>query len=59
MMKTVSVFGIGKLGFPVAACFASKGYKVIGVDVDPKIIEAVNERKPLIYEPGLTELLSE
>ena len=59
MMKTVSVFGIGKLGFPIVACLASKGYKVIGVDVDPKIIEAVNERKPFIYEPGLAELLSE
>ncbi len=56
-MKTISVFGIGKLGFPIVACFAHKGYRVIGVDTSPKIIEAVNERKPHIYEPGLAELL--
>lgn len=58
-MRSISVFGIGKLGFPIAACFAHKGYRVIGVDVDPKVIEAVNERRPLIYEPGLAELLEE
>lgn len=58
MMKTISVFGIGKLGFPMVACFASKGYKVIGYDVSPDTVRSVNERNPLIYEPGLTELLS-
>ncbi|MFC2010268.1 UDP-glucose dehydrogenase family protein [Chloroflexota bacterium] len=56
-MKTVSVFGIGKLGFPMVACFDSKGYRVIGYDVDEKVVKSVNERKPLIYEPGLIELL--
>jgi UDPglucose 6-dehydrogenase len=56
-MKTLSVFGIGKLGFPIVTCLASKGYKVIGFDVNPKIIDAVNERRPHINEPGLAELL--
>ncbi len=56
-MRSISVFGIGKLGFPIVACFAHKGYRVIGVDVDPKIIDAVNERRPHLYEPGLAELL--
>ena len=58
-MSSVSVFGLGKLGLPIVACFAHKGYRVIGVDVDPKIIEAVNEGKSPIYEPGLAELLEE
>ncbi len=57
MIKAISVFGIGKLGFPIIACFASKGYKVIGFDVNPATIKAVNERKPNIHEPGLVELL--
>ena len=57
-MSSISVFGIGKLGLPIMVCLAHKGYRVIGVDVDPKIIEAVNERKSLIYEPGLVELLA-
>ena len=58
-MSSISVFGLGKLGLPIVACFAHKGYRVIGVDVDPKIIEAVNERRSPIYEPGLAELLRE
>jgi len=58
-MHSISVFGIGKLGLPIVACLAHKGYRVIGVDVDPKIIAAVNERKPFTYEPGLAELLKE
>ena len=58
-MSTISVFGIGKLGLPIMVCLAHKGYRVIGVDVDPKNIEAVNERRPHIYEPGLAELLRE
>ena len=57
MMKSISVFGIGKLGFPIVACFASKGFRVTGYDVNPETIQAVNERKPRIFEPGLAELL--
>ena len=56
-MMSISGFGIGKLGFPLVACLASKDYRVIGFDVNPKTIKAVNERRPLIYEPGLAELL--
>lgn len=57
MTRTISVFGLGKLGFPIAACFASKGYRVIGYDPNPEAIKAVNERKPNIREPGLAEML--
>jgi len=56
-VKTLSVVGIGKLGLPLAAYYAHKGYKVIGVDVSPAIIRAINEGKPPIYEPGLEELM--
>ncbi|MDD5509207.1 MAG: nucleotide sugar dehydrogenase [Dehalococcoidales bacterium] len=58
-MKAISVIGIGKLGFPIVACFAHKGYKVIGVDVNPDLVQAVNNRKPVINEPGLADLLRE
>lgn len=57
MHRAISVFGIGKLGFPVIACFASRGFRVTGFDVNPETIAAVNERKPNIQEPGLIELL--
>ena len=58
MIKTISVFGIGKLGFPIVACFASKGYRVIGYDISSETVKAVNERQPNIQEPGLVELLA-
>ena len=41
-IKRISVIGIGKLGLCTASCFSSKGYKVIGVDVNPNTIVAVN-----------------
>jgi len=56
-MKTLSVIGIGKLGLPLAAYYSHRGYKVIGVDVNPTTVEAVNRGESPIYEPGLDELL--
>jgi UDPglucose 6-dehydrogenase len=32
-MEAVSVIGLGKLGSPMAAVFAAKGFRVVGVDV--------------------------
>ena len=58
-IKTLSVIGIGKLGLPLAAYYASRGYKVIGVDVNKSIVEAVNKGICPIYEPGLAELLKD
>lgn len=56
-MNSISVFGIGKLGLPLSACLANKGYKVIGVDMNQNVIQAVNEGKSPYYEPGLAELI--
>ena len=56
-MKTLSVIGIGKLGLPLAAYCAHKGYKVIGVDANKATIESVNKGVSPIYEPGIDELL--
>jgi len=55
--KALSVIGIGKLGLPLAAYYAHRGCKVIGVDVNKAVVEAVNKGKSPIYEPGLAELL--
>jgi UDPglucose 6-dehydrogenase len=55
--KALSVIGIGKLGLPLAAYYAHRGYKVIGVDVNKAIVEAINKGVCPIYEPGLKELL--
>ncbi len=51
------MIGLGKLGAPLAACLASKGFGVIGVDVDKKRLESVNKGIPPVFEPGLKELM--
>ena len=57
MIRTISVVGLGKLGTPMAACFAAKAFRVIGVDLDARKVEAVNRRTAPVYEPRLQELL--
>ena len=46
-MKTrfqrVSVVGLGYIGLPVAALLASRGLEVIGVDLNPLAVRAINE----------------
>ncbi|MBC6981695.1 UDP-N-acetyl-D-mannosamine dehydrogenase [Caulobacter sp. 17J80-11] len=54
----VGVVGLGYIGLPTAACLAGAGFEVIGIDVDPRVIEAVNAGRAHIVEPGLDELLS-
>ena len=56
-VKTVSVIGLGKLGAPMVACCASRGYSVIGVDLDPEVVCRVNAGVAPVVEPGLDELL--
>lgn len=54
-MTKVSIIGLGKLGSPMAACFASKGFTVVGVDVNQEVVTAINEGRPPVFEPGLEE----
>ncbi|WP_448577437.1 nucleotide sugar dehydrogenase [Thermosphaera sp.] len=58
-MKRVTVIGLGYIGLPTAVVFASRGFGVIGVDVDVKKVEAVNSGRCYIGEPGLDGLLRE
>jgi len=58
MIKSVSVIGLGKLGAPMAACFASKGYQVLGVDADLRKVEAIRQGRSPVFEPHLPELLA-
>lgn len=53
----VSVIGLGKLGSPVAAALASKGFEVIGADLSSTTVENINNGVAPIFEPGLQELL--
>ena len=53
----VSVFGLGYVGSVSAAAFAADGHQVVGVDVNPDKVAAVNAGRSPIVEPGLDELL--
>jgi len=55
--RAISVIGLGKLGAPMAACFAAKGHTVTGVDVNAEVVRLMNEGLPPVYEPGLEALL--
>ena len=55
----ISVVGLGKLGSPMAACFAAKGFHVVGVDLDDKKVSDLNSRTAPVQETGLQDLLNE
>ena len=59
MVKSVSVIGLGKLGAPIAACFAARGFRVEAVDLNSKKVEAINCGVAPVPEPGLEELIRE
>ena len=54
-MTKLSVIGLGKLGACSAACFASKGFEVVGVDINRDFVDAINNGKAPVYEPRLQE----
>jgi len=51
--ETISVIGLGYIGLPTAAVFASRKKKVIGVDVSKHAVDTINEGKIHIVEPEL------
>ncbi|MCL2464447.1 MAG: nucleotide sugar dehydrogenase, partial [Micrococcales bacterium] len=56
----IAVIALGKIGLPLAVQFASKGHDVIGVDVNPKVVDLVNAaQEPFPGEAHLQEKLAE
>lgn len=53
VFKTISVIGLGYIGLPTAAVFASRKINVIGVDVNKKAVETINKGEIHIVEPDL------
>jgi len=58
-VKYLCLIGLGYVGLPSAVVFASRGFNVIGVDVDAGKVDAVNHGISYLREPGLEELLRE
>lgn len=58
-MKEVCILGMGYIGLPTAAMFASNGIKVKGVDVNEKVRETINRGKTPIEAPYLDSLVQE
>lgn len=57
---TICTVGLGRIGLPTAAMFASSGATVVGVDIDPEVVVNVNEGKcKFVDEPGLGDIIRE
>ena len=54
-----TVIGLGYIGLPTAALLASKGHKVIGVDINREVISTINKGEIHIIEEGLERLVFE
>ncbi|MEB6224570.1 UDP-N-acetyl-D-mannosamine dehydrogenase [Pantoea anthophila] len=55
--ETISVIGLGYIGLPTAAVFASKGKKVVGVDINACAVETINRGAIHIVEPDLDQVV--
>ncbi len=53
----LSIVGLGKLGAPMAAVMAHKGHSVIGVDINPGYVLALQQGRAPVNEPGLDEMI--
>ena len=50
--------GLGYIGLPTAIIAAKHGIQIIGVDINPKVVEMTNQGKLHIIEPGMQEASS-
>ncbi|NUB93954.1 nucleotide sugar dehydrogenase [Haloterrigena sp. SYSU A121-1] len=56
----VAVYGLGKMGLPLAGVYAETTGAVTGVDIDPDVVDRINGgENHVVGEPGLDELVAE
>ncbi len=58
MNPEVVTIGLGYIGLPTSALIASKSTYVLGVDIDQKVVDTVNDGKIHIVEPDLDKVVS-
>ena len=56
-MKKICVLGLGYIGLPTASIMATKGFSVLGVDVNPRVVETIKKGSIHIVEPDLDILV--
>lgn len=49
----ICIIGLGYIGLPTAAMFATHGHKIVGVDINGGVVDALNQGKITITEPYL------
>jgi GDP-mannose 6-dehydrogenase len=57
-MTSISVFGLGYVGAVTAACLADNDHWVVGVDVNPAKVQALESGGAPVLEPGLDKLVT-
>ena len=56
-INRIGVIGLGFVGLSLAVALASKGFDVVGVDIDVAKVKLIRRGKAPFYEKGLEELL--
>jgi UDP-N-acetyl-D-mannosaminuronic acid dehydrogenase len=57
MTADVSIIGLGRVGLPLALCFADRGLRVVGVDRDAERLESIRATRMPFDEAGTQEML--
>ena len=57
--QKLCVIGLGYIGLPTASTFAINGIKVLGVDVNPAVVETLQNGDIHIHEPGLRDIVTQ
>ena len=55
--QKICVLGLGYIGLPTASTFATHGLRVIGVDINPQVVNTLSSGDIHIHEPGLRTLV--
>lgn len=57
MKKTLAIVGTGRVGLPLALCFADHGFQVYGIDNNPQLLEQLRRGQMPFWEEGGEALL--
>ena len=55
----IAIVGLGYVGLSTSVCFATRGFSVLGIDVDKEKVKKLSSGKSVIHEYGLEQMLSQ